>query len=54
VLSGRYSAASGAGSAAGEITVVLRAFNRCGRSGACCGLWASAAAAHSCKMLTGS
>jgi hypothetical protein len=28
VLAGRYSAASGAGSAAGEITVVLRAFNR--------------------------
>jgi hypothetical protein len=31
VLAGRYSAASGAGSAAGEITVVLRAFNRWGR-----------------------
>jgi hypothetical protein len=30
VLAGRYSAGSGAGSAAGEITVLLRAFNRCG------------------------
>lgn len=33
VLAGKYNAAEGAGSAGGEITVVLRAFNRCGECG---------------------